>query len=76
MNLSNMADNTTMNFKIPKNQSKQICNIILPHFALNLLKGQHYESCVNESVWQQLISCKTRQIYTLFYFHMINIIKV
>lgn len=50
MNLSDMANNTTMSLKIPKNQSKQRCNIILPHFALNLLKGQHYESSVNESV--------------------------
>lgn len=45
-----MANDTTMNLKTLKNQSKQRCNIILPHFALNLLKGQHYESCVNENV--------------------------
>jgi len=50
MNLNNMANNTTMSLEIPNNQSKQRCNIILPHFALDLLKGQHYESCVNESV--------------------------
>jgi hypothetical protein len=51
MNLSNVANNTTMSLEIPKNQSKKRCNIILPHFALNLLKGQHYESSVNKIVW-------------------------